>query len=332
MRRRDFITLMGGTAAAWPLAAWAQLPGGMKRLGALIGGDESDPVRQAWIADFRGALAKLGRIEGRNLRIDWRWAAADGDLAKRYAAELVALKPDVLFGDNTFVVVQLQRATRTLPIVFTHITDPVGSGFVTSLPRPGGNLTGFTNAEPTTLGKLPDFVRQIAPAVTHITILTNGFGLATRQNNFYGDFVNQATSSVGLKGTLIYVNDASDIEKAVTSLAEEPNGALILPGDPVTTTHRRLIFMLAARYKLPVIGGFAGLAADGGLLTYAAKISDQYQGAAGYIDRILKGEKPADLPVQQPTRYELVINLKTAKALGLTVPQPLLITADEVIE
>ncbi len=331
MNRRDLIALLGG-AAAWPLAVRAQRPERMRRIGALIGGDEKDPIRQAWFAEFRGALAKLGWIEGRSIRIDARWAAGDENQSRAYAAELVTGQPDVLFVDNTFVANDLQKVTRTLPIVFTHITDPVGSGFVVSLARPGGNMTGFTNAEAPSLGKIVDFIKQIAPHVTHVGIMS--FRLASQDPNSRTNTEGAAAAvaSAGLKGPVFYVENNREIEMGIAELGQEPNSALILPGDPLTTTHRKLIFSLAGRYKLPVAGGFAGLARDGALLNYSADPGDQYRSAATYVDRILKGENPADLPVQQPTKYNLVINLKTAKALGLTLPPSLLAIADEVIE
>jgi putative ABC transport system substrate-binding protein len=331
MKRRQFITLLGG-AAAWPVTARAQQGSRMRRIGALIGGAENDPTRQAWFADFRGALAKLGWIEGRGIRIDARWAAGDGNQSRAYAAELVAGQPDVLFVDNTFVAHDLQKETRTLPIVFTHITDPVGSGFVVSLARPGGNMTGFTNAEAPSLGKIVDFIKQIAPQVTHVGIMSSRLATQDPNSKSNTEGAADAVASAGLKGQVFYVENDREIENGISELGQEPNRALILPGDPLTTTHRKSIFSLAGRYKLPVAGGFAGLARDGALLNYSADPGDQYRSVATYVDRILKGAKPTDLPVQAPTKYELVINLTTARALGLTVPPALLASADEVIE
>ena len=329
MQRRNFITLLGGAVTAWPLKARAQQPERVRRIGVLIGADESDPDRQIWIAEFRKTLTELGWIDGRNIRIDWRWAAGDRDRASTYATELVALKPDVLFGDNTFVVIELQQATRTLPIVFAMVNNPILSGFVTSLARPGGNITGFSDSEPLSLSKLPEFIKQIAPHVTSVAIIADGLTQAAKTRT---QGVATAALSVGLKVIVVEVRDTRAIEDAIVGFGQEPNGGLIVPGNPITNLHRKLILALAARYKLPVICGFRYYAADGGLLSYGTKTSEQYRGAAGYIDRILKGAKPTELPVQQPTKFELVINLKTAKALGLEVPPMLLARADEVIE
>jgi putative ABC transport system substrate-binding protein len=330
VNRRNFITLLGG-AAAGPLAAQAQQRA-LRRLGALIGGDPGDTLLQAWLAEFLGALRKLGWVDGRNLQLDVRWASGEGSRAKAYAAELVALKPDVLFVDNTFTAHDLQQETHMLPIVFTHIMDPVGSGFVASLARPGGNMTGFANAEYSSLGKIPELTKQIVPDVNRIAIMSYKLTELNSNLNTYTGPVADALASLGLQGPIYNVESAREMEKAIAEFGQQPNGVLMVPGDPLTTTYRKVILAAAARYKLPVVGGFPGLAADGALLNYSANTADQYRNAAGYVDRILKGAKPADLPVQQPTRYELVINLKTAKALGLTVPQPLLITADKVIE
>ncbi|MEA3068445.1 MAG: hypothetical protein QOK41_1852 [Sphingomonadales bacterium] len=330
MRRRAFVTLLGGAAAAWAIAARAQQAERVRRIGVLIGGDESDPDRRSWLAELQKALQKLGWTDGRNIRMDLRWAAADRARAAAHAADLVALSPDALFVDNTFVAEALQKATRTVPIVFAHISNPVGSGFVSGLARPGGNMTGFSDSEPSILAKFAEFTKQMAPGVKRVAIVVSARRTATSRLNI--EAIVAAASSVGLSPNVLEVESARELEDAIVGFAQEPNGGLILPGDPVTTSHRRLILALAARYNLPVLGGYRQLAADGGLLSYGAKMSEQYQGAAGYIDRILKGEKPADLPVQQPTQYELAINLQTAKALGLAVPQNLLVGADEVIE
>jgi putative ABC transport system substrate-binding protein len=330
MRRRAFVTLLGGAAVAWPIAARAQQAERVRRIGVLIGGDESDPDRRSWLAELQKALQKLGWTDGRNIRMDLRWAAADRARAAAHAADLVALSPDALFVDNTFVAEALQKATRTVPIVFAHISNPIGSGFVSGLARPGGNMTGFSDSEPSILAKFAEFTKQMAPGVKRVAIVVSARRTATSRLNI--EAIVAAASSVGLSPNVLEVESARELEDAIVGFAQEPNGGLILPGDPVTTSHRRLILALAARYNLPVLGGYRHLAADGGLLSYGAKMSEQYQGAAGYIDRILKGEKPADLPVQQPTQYELAINLQTAKALGLAVPQNLLVGADEVIE
>jgi putative ABC transport system substrate-binding protein len=259
-----------------------------------------------------------------------RWAAADRDRAALLAAELVARKPDVLFSDNTFVAQALQKATRTVPIVFARISDPISSGFVGSLARPGGNMTGFSNSELSSYAKFVEFTKEIAPNVTRIGIVIS----EPRQNSIDGsvDAITNAATSIGMKSTVVRADSAREVEDAVAEFGRTPNGGLIMPGDPATTAHRKLIFALAARYKLPVMGSYPFLAADGGLLAYGAATREQYEGAARYVDRILRGEMPAELPVQQPTKYELSVNLKTAKALGLTVPPSLLAIADEVIE
>jgi putative tryptophan/tyrosine transport system substrate-binding protein len=334
MKRRAFFTLLGGAAAScasWPLSARAQQPKRVRKIGVLIGADESDPNRRAWIDDFRNGLRELGWIEGQTIQSDWRWAAANRDRASTYAAELVALNPEVIFGDNTFVVRALQQATRTLPIVFAMVNNPLLSGFVASLARPGGNITGFSDSEPLSLSKLPEFMRQIAPLVTSVAIIADGQTL-TEAAKARTQGIATAASSVGLKVAIFEVRGAGEIESAIAAAGREPNGGLIVPGNPVTNVHRKLILSLAARHELPAICGYRYYAVDGGLLSYGTKSSEQYRGAAGYVDRILKGAKPSELPVQQPTKFELVINLKTAKALGLTVPPSLLALADEVIE
>jgi putative ABC transport system substrate-binding protein len=325
MKRRDFITLLGGTAAAWPIAARAQIER-VRRLGSLIGGSEGDPERQAYVAEFRKGLAEHGWIEGRNIRIDWRWAAGNNERATASAGELVALKPDVLFGDNTFVVRELQKATRSVPIVFAKVNDPIGPGFVGSLARPGANITGFADGEPTSLTKLPEFIKQLAPKVTDVAIL-NGQLITARS-----DGIASAASSIGLAAKIVPVHDAYEIEDAFAGFARKPNVGLIVPGDPVLFGYRTLIFGLAARYRLPAAYGSVSWATTGGLLCYGTDAREQYRGAAGYVDRILKGARPDELPVQTPTKYEVVINLQAAKAIGLDVPPPLLAIADEVIE
>jgi ABC-type uncharacterized transport system substrate-binding protein len=328
MNRREIITLLAG-AAVLPVAARAQV-GPTRRIGALIGSDESDRERQMWIEEFRRTLLRLGWAEGRNIRIDWRWAAADRDRAKTYAAELVSLQPDLIFVDNTFTADALQRATRTLPIVFAHITDPVTSGFVSSLARPGSNITGFSDSEPETRSKLVEFAKQLVPDVMRIATVGGPAKTGIGRNIIAA--VATAAASLGLKNTVIEVSNDREIEDAIVGFGREANGAVIVPGDPVTTAHRKLILAVAGRYRLPVIGGYRPLAADGALLSYGANVNEQYQGAASYVDRVLKGEKPAALPVQQPTKYELRVNVRTAKALGLTVPSSMQQLADEVIE
>jgi putative tryptophan/tyrosine transport system substrate-binding protein len=329
MQRREFIAALG-SAAAWPLASRAQQTDRMRRIGALIGGAESEAYRQANVEEFRKALQELGWIEGRNIRIDLRWAAGDFDRARSFSAELIGLQPDVLFGDNTFVVAALQQATHTVPIVFAFVNNPIGSGFVSSLARPGGNITGFADSDPQSLTKLVEFTKEIAPQITRVAIITRPTPRAAGQVRTR--HVETAASLIGLKPTVATVRDTGEIEDAIDRFAREPNGGLIVPGDPFTNIHHKLIIALAARHKLPATYGYSQFVRDGGLLSYGTKTSEQYRGAAGYVHRMLKGEKPSDLPVQQPTRFELAINIKTAKSLGLAVPLTLQAAADEVIE
>jgi putative ABC transport system substrate-binding protein len=326
MRRRDFITVLGGATAAWPLAARAQQAARMRTIGALIGGAENDAERQRWVDAFREALAKLGWIEGRTVRIAWRWAAGDSDRAAAYAAELAAQRPDVLFGDNTFVVVQLQKATRALPIVFAKVNDPISFGFANNLARPGGNITGFTDAEPESLTKLPELLRLLAPKLERVAIIL-GQGPTPRSQG-----IANAAASIGLRPSLHLVHDVREIEETIAGLARERNMGLIHPGDPVIQPYRGQVARLVAQYRLPAVYGALYWAPEGALLCYGTRAEEQYRGAAGYIDRVLKGVRPEELPIQTPIKYELVINMRTAKAVDISVPSSLLAIADEVIE
>jgi putative tryptophan/tyrosine transport system substrate-binding protein len=328
MRRREFIAGLGG-AAAWPVLAQGQQPPVMLRVGVLVGGAQDDPERTAPLAEFTKALRDFGWVDGRNVRLDWRWAAGDAGRARNYAAELIALKPEVLFGDNTFVVRELQQATRSLPIVFARVNNPIGSGFVSSLARPGQNITGFADTEPPSMDKLAEFLKEVAPQVTHVGVISSGSGDSPESGV---PRVANAAASLGLRVHLIQVHDPRTIEDAIVAFSQEPHGGLILPAEPLTTIHRKLIVALAAAHKMPAAYGHRFYVLDGGLLSYGTDRNQQYRGAAGYIDRILRGAKPTDLPVQQPNKFELVINLKTAKALGLEIPPTLLAIADEVIE
>ena len=333
MKRREFITLLGGAAAAWPHAARAQQTGQVRRIGALIGGEEGDSERQSYVAAFKDALQGLGWIEGRNLQIDWRWAATDVSGARTYAAELVALHPDLLFGDNSFVIAELQRATRIIPIIFARLQDPIGSGFVGSLARPEGNITGFSDGEPSARGKLAELMKEIAPSVRRVAILLGPTFLPiTRTPNPNAREAETAASLVGLQPILVPTHDPREIENAITALAKETNGGLITASNALLPAHRKLVIELAARHKLPAIYSGPIWVREGGLMSYGADQIDQYRGAAGYVDRILKGAKPSDLPVQQPIKYRLVVNVKTAKALGLDLPLSVLVRIDEVIE
>jgi putative ABC transport system substrate-binding protein len=330
MRRREFITLLGGAAVAWPLAARAQQPDRGRRIGVLMASAADDSENQARMAAFLQGLAQLGWTDGRNIRIDTRWATTNADDLRRHATELAALAPDVLVAaSGTTTVAPLLQATRTVPIVFVVVVDPVGAGFVASLARPGGNATGFTTFEYGMSGKWLELLKQIAPSMTRAAVLRDP-AIASGIGQFGA--VQAVAPSLGVELSPVDVRDAPEIERAVTSFARSSSGGLIVTPSPLANRHRDLIIMLAARHRLPAVYAWRYYVTDGGLISYGPDSIDQYRRAAGYVDRILKGEKPADLPVQAPTKYELVINLKTAKALGLTVPDTLLARADEVIE
>jgi putative ABC transport system substrate-binding protein len=328
LKRREFITLLGG-AAAWPLAANAQQPAGMRRVGVLMSLAADDPAGQARLAAFLQGLQEFGWSVGRNLRIDIRWYTNNPDDIRKYATELVALAPDVILASGGVVVGPLLQATRTVPIVFTGTPDPVGAGFVASLARPGGNATGFSAYEYGVSGKWLELLKEIAPRVTRAAVLRD----ATAPQGV-GQFavIQAVASSFGVEVLPIDMRDASEVEHDITAFARPSNSGLIVTGSGLAIVHRDLIIALAAQHRLPAIYFQRFFVNSGGLISYGADDIDPHRRAAGYIDRILKGEKPADLPVQAPTKYELVINLKTAKALGLTVPPTLLATADELIE
>jgi putative ABC transport system substrate-binding protein len=329
MQRRKFIALIAGTTAAWPLAVWAQQPERMRRIAVLLPIPKDDSDYQLWVDAFVKALEELGWIDGRNVRVDIHWATANAAEIRKEAAELAALAPDVILAPGTSTVGPLTQATRTVPIVFPIIADPVAGGFVDSLARPGGNVTGFMLFEYSISGKWLELLKQMAPDVTRVAVLGDP-DTATGPAQF--GVIQGVAPSLRVEVSSIKKRDASEIERAVTAFAQSPRGGLILtPGGPALA-HRDLIITLAARFKLPTVYFDRAFVTAGGLLSYGPDRIDLYRRAAGYVDRILKGEKPADLPVQAPTKYELVINLKTAKALGLTIPQSLLNTADEVIE
>jgi putative tryptophan/tyrosine transport system substrate-binding protein len=329
VRRRAFITLLGG-AAAWPLAARAQQPERMRRIGVLMGYAESDPEAQAQIAAFRDGLQKLGWPEGSNIRIDTRWAApADAESMQRFAKELVALQPDLILSSTTPTTVALLRQTRTIPIIF-NVADPVGSGFVASLARPGGNVTGFNVSEPGLAGKWLELLKEIAPRVARVAMLFNP-ATATYAEYWLNPF-KAAAPSFAVEAIAAPVRDRSEFESVIAAQARFPNGGLIVMPDSFPIAHRVEITSLAARYRLPVVYPFRSFAENGGLLSYGVDLTDNFRRAATYADRILKGTKPSELPVQAPVKFELVINLKTAKALGLDVPLHLQQLADEVIE
>ena len=331
MQRREFITLLGGTAAAaWPLAARAQRGDRMRRIGVLMNQAADDSDAQANFAAFLQALQQLGWTDGRNVRIDTRWAGGHAAEIGRHAAELVALAPDPILATGTAGMGPLLQATRTVPIVFVQVADPVGAGFVDSLSWPGGNATGFMQFEYSLSGKWLELLKQIAPDMTRVAVLrdpaiTSGIGQFA--------VIQSVAPSVGVEVSAINVRDAGEIERAVaTFVARNPNGGLILTASALAVVHRALIIALAARHKLPVVYFRRYFVTLGGLISYGYVSVDQFRRAAGYVDRILKGEKPADIPVQAPTKYEMVLNLRTAKALGLDIPPGVLAIADEVIE
>ncbi len=329
MRRREFITLIGGAAGAWPLGARAQQPERMRRIGVLMGQTADDPQGKARVAAFLQGLQQLGWTDGRNVRIDIRWTAGNADDLHRNATELVGLAPDVILGSGSPAVGPLLQATHTMPVVFAAVIDPVGAGFVDSLARPGGNVTGFTNFEYSTSGKWLELLKEIAPRVTRAAVIRDP---AIAAGSGQLGAIQAVASSLGVEVSPINVRDATEIERAVTAFARFPNGGLIVTGSGLAFVHRNPLVTLATRHKLPAVYFERYFVAGGGLISYGADLVDEFRRSAAYVDRILKGEKPADLPVQAPTKYELVINLKTAKALGLTVPLALLARADEVIE
>jgi putative tryptophan/tyrosine transport system substrate-binding protein len=329
VKRREFITLLGGATAAWPLAARAQQPATkVRRIGVLLAATSDDSEFQAWVGAFQQGLAQSGWIIGRNVRIDTRWAGGKAEDIRKHATELAALAPDVILAHGATTVRPLLQATRSVPIVFPIVGDPVGAGFVESLARPGGNATGFMTEEYSFSGKWLALLKEIAPNVMRAAVLRDAAqGSGTSQFAV----IQAMAPSLGVDVTPVNLREAPEIERGLAAFARAPNGGVVVTTGPAAV-HRQLIIALAARHKLPAVYYARLFAAAGGLISYGADYIDQYQRAAGYVDRILKGEKPADLPVQAPTKYELVINLKTAKALGLTVPGSLLARADEVIE
>jgi ABC-type uncharacterized transport system substrate-binding protein len=328
-KRREVITLLGGAAAAWPLAARAQQGGGMRRIGVLMSLAEDDPDTKARLAGFLREIERLGWSQGRNLRIDYRFAS--GGAPQRLAKELIALQPDVILAQATPVVAALQQETRAIPIVFVHVTDPVGAGFVASLALPGGNLTGTQLFEASITGKWLAMLKEIAPRLARAAIVIN-----PRTGPPYDYFLREAqkaASSLAIEVVLTVIgNTTAHIERPIEAFAAVPNGGLVFPPDSNTTVHRDRLIALAARHRLPAVYTDRLFVKAGGLICYSTDRVDQFRLAASYVDRILRGAKPADLPVQVPTKYETVINLKTARALGLTVPSGLLVSADEVIE
>jgi putative ABC transport system substrate-binding protein len=329
LERRKFITLLGGAAVTWPLAARAQQGERMRRIGVLMPFPEDNPVGQARLAAFRQGLLQLGWADGRNVRIDSRWGAGDASLTRTYARELVALAPDVVMAVSSGAVAPLREVTRTVPIVFAVVADPLGAGYVENLAQPGGNVTGFLGYEYTLSGKWLELLKEIAPRVTRAAVLRDS-AVAAGPAQFA--VIQAVAPSLGVELRPADMRNAGEIERAITAFAGSSNGGLIVTGSPSATIHRNLIITLAARHQLPAVYYDRFYVTGGGLISYGADYLDECRRAAGYVDRILKGEKPSDLPVQAPTKYELVINLKTAKTLGLDVPATLLARADEVIE
>ena len=328
MRRRAFITLLGGAAAAWPLPARPQQSERARRIGVLTTQSENAPDGRARLGAFTQRLTELGWTDGRSAHLEICWGAGDAQRYRRYARELVELAPDVILADGSSSVAVLQQATRTVPIVFAGVIDPVGAGLIKSLARPGGNATGFTAFEYAIAAKWLELLKEIAPSMTRAAVLRDS-AIAAGIGQFAAI---QAVAPIGMELSAIDLNNADTFEPAVAEFARDSNGGLVVTGSPFGATHPDMIVALAARYKLPAVYPFRRFVDAGGLVAYGSDLASQFRLAAGYVDRILKGEKPADLPVQAPTKYELAINLKTAKALGLAVPPTLLARADEVIE
>ena len=327
--RRKFLATLGGAAVAWPLTARAQQAERMRRIGVLMGMKADDPEGLARLAAFAQGLQQSGWTIGQNVRVDYRWGGSNADNMRKYAAELVALAPDVILAHSSSALAPLLQATRTIPIVFTIVADPVGAGYVDSLARPGGNVTGLAWAEYSIGGKWLEMLKEIAPRVTRAAVLRDA-ALAVGTGQFGA--IQSVAPSFGVELTPVGVRDAEEIERGITAFAQGTNGGLIMTGSTAATIHRELIIALAARHRLPAVYFGRYFVTGGGLISYAPDYIDLFRRPASYVDRILKGEKPSELPVQNPTKYELVINLKTARTLGLTVPPTLLARADEVIE
>jgi putative ABC transport system substrate-binding protein len=331
VRRRDFLKFIAGSAASWPPAASAQQTGRMRRIGVLMAHAENDPEFRTYVAAFREGLEKLGWKDGRNVHIDFRWGALDdAEARQRGAKELIELQPEIILTQNTPPTASMLQQTRTIPVVFVVVADPVGSGFVPNLARPGGNATGFTIMEPTITGKWLELLKEIAPPSKRAAFMFNP--ATTPYAKVYLEPFKAAAASLGLEAIAAIVNDKTELETVIAAQAREPNGGLIVMPDGFLNVHRVEIILLAARYRLPAVYPWRFFAEQGGLLSYGSEQGDLFRQATTYVDRILKGEKPADLPVQAPTEYKLVVNLKTAKALGLSVPLTLLDRADKVIE
>jgi putative tryptophan/tyrosine transport system substrate-binding protein len=330
MRRREFIRLIGGAAAVWPIAAGAQQPDRVRRIGVLMGYADNDTEAESWVTGLVEALKKLGWIEGSNVQIDYRWASGNVERLRSYAGELLGLKPDLILAGSTPALAAISQQTRAIPIVFANVADPIGQGFVSSLAHPEGNVTGFTSLEFSIAAKWIEILKEFSPSLTKVALMFNP-ETAPYFPSFLGP-IETAASSFAVKTIITPVHDAADVEHTISSFGHELNGGIVVVPSAFVTIHRQLIFEQVARNRLPAVYGFSYYAYSGGLISYGINVRDMYIRAASYIDRILKGEKPAELPIQAPTKFELVINLKTAKTLGLTVPQSLLARADAVIE
>jgi putative tryptophan/tyrosine transport system substrate-binding protein len=330
MRRRELIALIVGTAAVWPFATGAQQLEVVRRIGVLMGFAESDREGQTFVAAFRESLQKLGWVEGRNIRIDYRWTALDKELIQRFAKELVALQPDLILTQSTPATAELLQQTRTIPIVFALVADPIGSGFVMSFPKPGGNITGFVTMEPTVAGKWLDLLKETAPRVARVAMLFNP-ATAPYAEYWLNPF-KAAAASFAVQAIAAPIRGTSELESVIAAQAHEPNGGLIVMPDTFTTEHRSEITSLAARYRLPAVYPYRVFTESGGLLSYGDDLTDNFRRAASYVDRILKGEKPAELPVQAPVKFDLSINLKAAAALGITVSPSMIARADQVLD
>jgi putative ABC transport system substrate-binding protein len=330
IKRREFIAGLGG-AMALPVVARAQQPDRVRRIGVLMGFDENDPEAKALLSGFTQGLAELGWTEGRNVRMDVRWAIDNADRVRALAKELVGLQPEIIFANATPVTAALQRETRTIPIVFTGVSDPVGSGFVSSVPRPGGNLTGFIDLEASIGGKWLELLTEIAPSVKRVAIIFNP-ETAPGGGSYYLPAFEAAARARKVEPIVAPVHSDAEMETVITSLGSEPRGGLVVMTDAFMPVHRAPIILQASRNRVPTVYPQSVFARDGGLLSYGPNRADLFRRSASYVDRILRGAKPADLPVQLPTKFVMTINLKTAKALGLTVPQSILLSADEVIE
>ena len=331
MKRREVIRLIGGAAAYWPLAVRSQQTDDVRRIGVVVNVAADDPEAQASVAAFKQTLQQLGWSEGRNLQIDFRGAAGDPERMQAFAKELVALQPLVILTRSTPVTAALLRQTRTIPIVFTVVSDPVGERFVESLARPGGNATGFTNVEFSLTGKWLELLKEVAPRIKRVAFIFNP-KLAPGGGSYYTRLIEASAPSFGVTPTVAPVHDAADIERAIGEFVREPSGGLVVLPDAATLVNRKLIIALADRYRVPAIYAFRLVVIEGGLMSYGIDVVDQYRQAAGYVDRILRGTKPAELPVQLPAKFVMAINLKTAKELGLDVPLLLQQRADELIE